>query len=137
MATVGTTKNLKVIFTFFFGFSLLSSFKEREGLGQDQERSQGLGLGQDQGHPGGARTLGLDLGLEGRLGNPRLSRRAGTGTKTRMKRRRSLENRLIQVRILNFLPLRHLLRLGIHPFSLLLRCCCLLLWDLSSVQFLL
>ena len=83
MATVGTTKNLKVIFTFFFfGFSLLSAFKEREGLGQDQERSQGLGLGQDQGHPGGARTLGLDLGLEGRLGNPRLSRRAGIGTET-------------------------------------------------------
>ena len=136
MATVGTTKNPKVIFTFLlFGFLLPSSFKEREGRGQDPERGRGLGIGQDRGHQGGARTLGL----EDRLGNPRLSRRPGTGTKTRMrrKRRRSLRNLQIQVRALDFLPPSHLMKLGTHPFSLLLHYFCLLLWGLSSVQFLL
>ena len=50
-------------------------------------------------------------------------------------RRRILLRTLIQVSILISPPLFHLWKLGIHPFSLLLLYCCLLLWDLLSIQF--
>ena len=111
---------------------------QREGHGPCPEGDQGQGPEPGQGRPGGAKIL--DLGLAGRQGSPSLSQRAATtaatATTTRgraRRRRRILPRILIQVSILNSPPLFHLLKLGIHPFSLLLLYCCLLLWDLLSI----
>merc|ERR1711867_239221 len=48
-------------------------------------------------------------------------------------KRKILPRILIQISILSSPPFFHLWKLVIHPFSLLLLYCCLLLWDLLSM----